>query len=1125
VTINQDEISTAIQQFISAAYRYEANALGVVDKNDTYNQLRESIIITLLSDPNAPFHFLAQGVRDEITRVNVYVSLLERLLSTLQLLSPKRVRDNIQERELAQIEKSLDLLISDNSQEVRSRLSDFIDATSSRLIRNLTSAGAISVSEVKALSLIESYIAELEDIHDLIFNNIESILAGIDSLVSAPFFVNVRERVLLAAKSLILSMRIERNSSDDTEAVETSRQRFIELQAAKTAINMLSNPVDYFENRLLSGAIPAKNELTVSATGQQVLQHTSDNSGGFDVQPDTLLQISTDSNPLQDILLKATSRIDLIAEEAAVEPLTGRALYLAAEYSNFPDGPYDVEILELTPYYKQAVIRYSVSKVIPSACMACICRMSYIANKGLLSSDSLAAVNALESQIYRVVGYSGTDRVIDLDPVFPSVTGVLPASGWQATFTSPLGRWQVPEDSFGYGDYLSKVQDLVSGPSADDVLQPWRIHTRVTGNFSTSTEFMKPGERVTNASGSKQGIVICHLPGVLYLHPMSTAFSLGETITGRKSLIVVTNTVAVVSDLNGNEGQVNTARWVDSVAGDKLHLRGRTSSISGTDATIDDGSGSTGNNLTLALSPGERGLFSGGIFDSDAIVVDGTIYTITRVLSETTALISGDPVLIQNKTWECRVSDQYALSSLTVLDSGVKWSSQPVDVSSYVAGAPSSGYETGLAYVVWNHPSASYEQVFADNLGLRPFTRAEAKRVPASTIVDEINAANVSGLIAEISTDLLERFPGNNVVLTSSKGSQILSVSDGEFVNDVGFYIGSLITITRGKNTGLSTTIIDDRIHNNIRELVLDVAVPEADVLSGYLIESSRVRLRHSSTDVGSKINFGSGTGHALLGLPENTTLESEFDLLSVRNGDSPFDVEDRDVSIGDEVELFRDTENTSKKVLTITAIDGSTLSVSPAVSGEVQKTSFRIKGKRVENWELFQIQIESFLLDAEISGTTKLNKLKELFTPVFSARKIQQGDVSALKRVVSKILDDMNSLRNILASLNIDPVVSAKPILEALTESGFTAARRLLVTGRYIEFFECDSVCASLAGSVQQKIGDIRQSLLATDSIQQIEDSEEPVAVIELEQNEDTEDGFRGDQLLDDNDDGELEL
>lgn len=321
-------------------------------------------------------------------------------------------------------------------------------------------------------------------------------------------------------------------------------------------------------------------------------------------------------------------------------------------------------------------------------------------NVQTLTDVERAAIRVTEG-VYQVVGMDGRSALPSAEIwVYPRISAStsLPLTGWTWRLLPLQVSWRLPATAGVYPTYADRVAAEINSPYlVQDARQPWRVGQRLTG---TITGTFRPGERIVGTAGpwSKEGVVVHHDATGVYLMPMLelftgadlplTGFSSGATLTSGLSVTVTGLTLDEV-----DSGQSNMRRYIEAVAqAGGLALMGRTTLTGGALATLDDGMGGVGTQLSLTLGIGEVGFDRMGVWNGDVIVIGGVEYVLDIILSDTTATTLA-PGLHVGVPWS--LPSPHTIRGVRVVDTGMRWVPEAVDMTGILPGAPGNGRPSG----------------------------------------------------------------------------------------------------------------------------------------------------------------------------------------------------------------------------------------------------------------------------------------------------------------------------------------------------------------------------------------------------------------------------------------------
>ncbi|MCA8938941.1 MAG: hypothetical protein KDB07_04000 [Planctomycetes bacterium] len=1125
--ITQEEIEDAVRQFVRTAIRYEpSSTFGVRDHGDTFDQVKESVVVQLLLDLNAVYYLLSIGAKRQTTSLIELIAQLDAIDTLLDSFKVMPQPDLVVDDQLSRVESVLR-----NQQYVgASRTAVEIDTLSLRLGRALVRNNLIVLPIHEARDQLSTALTEIDDIYVILLDELRSLSQGYEDFAASTALYKLEQRVLGAAQSLLFDMRLERVDTDTTASQQTARSRLIELQAAKQVITQLTKTADGHANdRILTGTSPTGNDLRLYPTAPAVSVPSQQlGSGGFFLTSQQTLIVSTGDNSPSTVTFSKTSEINLIGKSVPTPAAAGEALYFSIGEAEFDDVVFSATIVEPATYLGGPpalgnLAHGYLSAAISDAIVGHTIGLSYQGDLAALTTDQKKAVEANTGQ-YRVIGYDGRSAlatpVLKLDPPLPAgYSSSVPLTNWQFFSVGLFARWEAPTTQGAYGSYLARLIAELSGPtdpSNFDVYQHWRIHTKVTG---TGVGNFLPGERVVNTTGtvgSKQGIVVHHNGNDLYVLEMASPFSPGDDVQGYESgatLTAVSAVVAQVAERAGNSGNLNQARYVEALSSSVLHLQGRSKFGGGSDATIDDGGGSAGNILTIGA--GDRGLWEMGLFNGSKIVVNGVEYTIDVITNNKLATIVGSALHV-NLSWYVPVPS--SLLSINMPTFGPRFRARLFDVTTQVAAAPASGFTAGDAFLLRTNYLDGAEFVPANTLEMDLPQFDSAQAMSAQEVIEDIRLAQVPGLSAQEVRTTLYSHPEESAAITLTQGSDQAVVptslpSDDETASLVGYYL----VPEEGPHRDLSFLILSDTA--GPRTLTFDRVARVTDALTAYRIESRRPSLSVDDTSATAKLVFGAGTAHSLLGAPVSTTVYGAYDRWELREKQTAQDLGSFELVKGDKISspLQNFPDNVILELATTYMI------LETAMSGALAGEAVRVAGECPSQWTAFVQQFRRALAAYQERYATTDSLRLAAFSLLNSNLSIQESDLAVFSRELSDMKTSAEQVLNVLQSLAVPDVPAGRRIIEALEEYNYDATLFQLTHGRYEEFFSEGAEQATRAGRIQTLLALTQRGLGETDQSSVYEEfADTPVIVNSGVEEEDERDGSGFDQFQDDEDTGD---
>ena len=1116
--ITQEEIELAVQQFIQSAIRYEGNVdFAVRDHADTFDQVKETVIIQLLLDPNAVYYLLSLGARDQGANLQELTTLLSEVEDLLPALKHSAPPDLVEEAHLAKVESVLRNQFVISTDTTVQALDDLTMRVGKGLIRD----GALAVPIEDAREQITTKLDDLEDLYAVLLEDLDNLNQGFEDFAASTALAELEQRVLGAAQSLLFDMRLERVDPNPSASQRAARERVVELQAAKLAILQLTKNADsHSTDRVLSGQVPEGTDLRLYPRGPAVAAPSQVmNSGGFPLTAMQTLIVSANMNIPHTVTFEKTSEVNLIGKGVPTPAAAGEALYFSVNQEEFEDVPsFPAEVVTPTAYLGGppplgTLASGYLSASVSDAIVGHVIGLRYSGDLAALTADQKKAVEATVGT-YRVIGYDGRSSlatpVLKLDPPLPSLAVL---TGWEFFSLGLFMRWEAPTDQGAYPTYLDRLIAELSGPTDPanvDAYQPWRIHTFITG---TITGTFRPGERVVNTSGTpydRQGIVVYQDAGGLYVLEMADPFLPGDDLQGYESgatLTTVTSVQTQVAERAGNSGAVNQARYVEALSSSVLHLRGRAQFGGGADASI------TGS--SLVIGPGDRGLWEMGLWNGSKINVGAVEYTIDEITDNKTATIVGTASQA-NQAWYVPVPSPTV--SINMPTFGPQFRARLFDASGLIAAAPASGYTPGDAFALRTLYTDGAEFRPANSLQLDLPAFDAAASMSAQEVIEEINAAQIPGVVAQEVREVIYSHPEQSAPLTLTQGSNSALVatalpSDSAIPDLTGYYL------VPEEGAHKDTAFLIEADTPGPRTLTFDRSARVTEVIPAYRIEARRPSLSGTDLSPESRLVFGAGTAHAALGLPINETVYGTYNTWELRQDDTPQDLDELNLIRGDKIS----SPDVSFDEVSILELDEFFLTLETALSGALAGSTLRVEGECPAQWTAFTQAFRLALGELRKDHETTENLRLAAFPLLNSELSVQESDLATFRRQLISMKTAAEGLLSVIQSLNMPDVAAGRRIVESLEEYNYDATLFQLTNGRYDEFFLEGSEQATRPGRIQSLLSLAQTGLGENDQSQRYEEfSDTPLIVTPAEDEEDERDGAGFDQFFDDEDTGD---
>jgi hypothetical protein len=800
------------------------------------------------------------------------------------------------------------------------------------------------------------------------------------------------------------------------------------MEAARSVLQVLNNLPSNVDYRIRTGISPPGRNIVFSALADQerVLESISTKSGGYAIGTGDTLIVGVDGPTLTTVEFPKTEDPTLLSRAAPASPVTDKYLHILAGYKTLSLGPYPVAPSTLA--YPHA--EFTVPGGSPSF-VGHYCTLRYT---GSIPDDT---TDVMEAQLYKVVRYRNPGSpVIELDPPLPKTT--VP-TGWELTLLPLSGSWSVLSFT-STADLVTKIN------SSNTALQPWRVHTKLTG---TVVGTFLPGERIYKTPlADKEAVVIYAEGNDVWIHGCANAFANTENAQGRASGATLTNmtvTTSGVADKDLNAGQANTARMITASAyqTDKLKLEAKTILGLGIKASI------TGSALTINKQPSEKGLWELGLWPDYVIYVGGTPYTITNITSNTQATVTpAAPSPVTDVVWFVTIKDQ--LDEIAALISGDRVVPRLLDIT----GLP--GYDALSVFKLRTVPESRGVVDPADELQMQLPQSDSLESLSAAEVVLAIQDAQVPGLLVEELRETIYDSEGAQLALVV--GSDVITVT-GELTADL---VGYYIVPSEGEHHGEDFLIKQDAV--SPRKLTVNRTARISETIKEFRIEARRIRIYTEPKGVDGEITFGNGTAHTKLGFPTSEAITALVKSGVFTEEGAEVDLSLLHVAEGDVVEV-------SDYQLAIESIENGTITFDEDLPGSVQGADVAVPGKCPEEWEKFTRAAEP--PDQEWQAEEDpISDLKNALGYITETNiKIQPEDVVPAKQAIAKLRTRINESTAALNALDLPDVDQARNILQMLEDRGYDNVTRMLTLGKFNEFLDSSVNTATIAGKLQDNI------------------------------------------------------
>lgn len=1027
--ITKEEIRAAVAQFMRQATTYEVDReLGISDREDSYRQMVEVVVTALITDPNVLFGLMRVGVVSISKRFSEVLTYIEGIDALFPSLFENSRPDPINDKEMSKLDDALFAAAINPTGVSLESLQEVMKETSQQLGFSLPKSDGVNDTPIEARRMIKEHVLSLDERMKLLVADFDSLVRGLNEFDALGLSQTVLAKAVGAVENLFYDMRVERIEYDEKKADLARRERFIQLEAARSTLQVLNSLPNNYEYRIRTGISPSGRDIVFSAKAdkERMLESISTKSGGYAIGTGDTLVVSTDEGTAPVVTFPKTEDPTLLSRAAPISPTTDKYLHILAGYKTMSLGPYTATPSSLAyPHAEFTVLGGSPSFV------GHYCTLRYI---GTAQDDTTAAI---EVQLYKVVRYRNPGSpTVELDPPLPKTA--IPV-GWELTLLPLTGSWSVPS--------FSSTSDLVNKINNPNVAtQAWRVHTKLTG---TVVGTFLPGERIYRTlPADKEAVVIYAQGNDVWIHGCSNAFSNAENAKGRSSGATITNMTVVVTgvaDKDLNAGQPNIARMVMASVyqTDKLKLEAKTLLGVGIKASI------TGGTLTLNIQPGEKGLWELGLWPDYSIYVDGTPYTINNITSNIQATVTpAAPFPVTDKMWFVTINDQ--LDIISALISGDRLDPVLLDTAGLL------GYDPLAVFKLRTSPGVSGIADPAEELQMLLPQSDSLEWVSAAEVVLAIQDAQVPGLLAEEYRETIYDSGGAQLVFTVN--SSVIDVT-GELDDSL---VGHFIVPDEGEHIGEDLLIKQDAA--SPRKLTVSRPARLSETITKFKVVAYRIRVYTRPRGVEAEITFGSGTAHAKLGFPVYEAITA-----MVKSGVFTEDKAEVDLRLLNVAE--EDVIEVSRYALNIESIDGGVVTFSEDLPGSVQGADVAVPGRCPEEWIRFADEAEP-LNQAWQAEEDPVSTLKSALGYITETNiKIQPEDVAPAKQAISDLKSSVSSSIAVLDSLNLPDVVQARNILRMLEERGYDNVTRMLTLGEFGEFLDSSVNTATLAGRIQDNI------------------------------------------------------
>lgn len=605
------DLRSAAEDTLSSSTQYIYDAvLGGLDHSDLFSQLSEASFFHLLFNPSAVYDLLLQGTVALSPTIDRIALALQDVSSAVTALVPQQrlpLRSSAAERAASNLSNVLRYGKSERDIQIAMR------ALSSAV---LAIPGIDEVLLEEKIDVAETWSGVVEDLAS-VASTLQSLRSGVSSFKALLVETSQKERV--QQNQLLLADEVL--SFLESGHLSEAKNHFLRLASISSLFNTISASSSFFSGAAdppVVTVVPQEDGTTVSV---------SSSAGPYALSYEDAVSLNGVTAALN---LSERPWFSFASDPTpSIDP---RHLYAVLGYQDqWGTQPFRVEIQSLG----WAHGRLQVLADFSTALVGRLCALRYVGDRSLLTPAVRTAVESNE-QRYMVVFARGTNLPnpeIELEPPIPDTTTV-PLTGWELVLDAHTVRWDYPS-AFTKTQFVTQL----SGPDSNssvDVLQPWRVHHRMTGVASGP---LRPGERVY--VGLKDAVVIYHdiVSGHLYTHTPFGTFLPAEVLTGRNSLETFTVTTVdgvVGADIPSLAGQANAARaWTAHPLSNGLYVQARDVIGEGGSCTL------SGTSLTLSLAAGERGFDELGVFSGDSIDLGGTVFVLDTIPTNTSAIVLG----------------------------------------------------------------------------------------------------------------------------------------------------------------------------------------------------------------------------------------------------------------------------------------------------------------------------------------------------------------------------------------------------------------------------------------------------------------------------------------------------
>lgn len=1064
----QQEISSAVEQFVQRTPRIERDAiLGLPNSDDRFQQVHQLSIHTLLRDPNALFQVLQPGAEDLATQLDAYEEHLDQMDLLVDGLTSEVREDPITDAQLNRLDSAiLNASLSANP------TTDTVDGALSAISRSLsdslrTSSGASPTPKESKLQL-KTHLLDIAEVHNEIVASTDSLRQSYNSFLYAQLSTNASSKTLQAVDSLAYDLRVERVLTDSSQSDSVRRQRLLEVEAARATLQSISTTPDHLGYRFLSGKVPTGRDIRFSVVADEptTLEYVGTKSGAFPIVPGDSVILSTDGNAPTTVTFQRTQLPTLFSTAAPVMPNGGEALYFVAEHEMYY-GPWDITLDSpgVQPFNRLFLGTAATPLTGNGAMVGMFAHLKYTGTPGIPTTIQ-ECVSVVEGQLYKVVRLflSGARTYLELDPPLPYENWALlpmPTLGWTISFLPITARWEVAAFA-----NLTELTTRISGPSnvaSQDVLQPWRVHTLLTSVIPIVGGPFQPGERIYNAAGTKESIVV-HQESTtkLWIQESVDPFIMGEVVTGRTSAAAMTVNASAgqLADVPGNSGAPNSARLINATAlGTRLKITAREVLGSGTQAST------AGAVVTLTLAAGERGFFELGACPLTVMVINSVPYTIQALTSNTVATLTSAPPATVNKAWSILVPAR--ITKLGVVESGLKMKHALTDVNG-LRGYPAPVPPT---YRFRSYPVPEFEAKIAATLNLQAPQIDDDSTLSAYEVRDAIETAQVTGLKVSVYKETLYTTPesgGPSVALVVSSTAALVT---GTVPSSLA---GCFFVPLRGAHMGRQFAIQTDTAGPPHVWTLYD-APTASETVTQFRIDSYRIRVYEESADEDSKIVFGSASGHAKLGFPVGSSVYASFRTGELKEGQQVIDPVELGIVKGDVLVSVEGAHDP----LVIQSVDAQQLRVDSLVTAEIQDELAYVRGTCPEQWSTLETQLNLQIgswQPIEEGGMDRLSKIlgrvSDSNLPVQPAEKIE------LRAAIQEMKTQVTALKTALRNYQPTDGEAARSMIDMLQESGYDRGASLLSKGKFEEYFTGTQDTMISTSYLQTQLSGVRETL-----------------------------------------------